>query len=217
MTPTPKPSRLDRYLDTYPGLPAQLRKTIWDRMDGANCSADDPISLQVASDVILQYRLQKHSDLVKGIPAKVNEASKSIEDKLVACNERHLTDARKLVAQDVRCAVEGTLDASFPKLERLHVVRAARVLCSAGLAIAVLAVGAGFFLGHRYAVQHGGEYAALAQEPDAATWRKLQRINGDIDRTLAEHCREGSANYRRSASGLERCGIWLTIEQATEP
>lgn len=217
MIRTPKPSRLDRYLDTYPELPTQVRRTIWKRMDAAQCSADDPISLPIAQDVILQYRLQKHSNLVEGMPAKVNEAAKIIEGKLVACNERHLTDARKQVKQDVQRAVERTLNARFPELERLHVVRAARVLCSAGVAIAVLAVGAGFFLGHRYAVQRGGEYAALAQEPDAATWRKLQRINDDIDRTLADACREGERTYLRLASGLERCSIVLTIEQASEP
>jgi hypothetical protein len=205
-------TRLDHFLDGHRPLPEALERHVWDRVHRARCSPDDPASVQIAVETLLELRAAAITARMDAVPGEIAEAVRAVLREVGTAHRHEVVAERAAIAERVAREAREVLGHSMPKLERqFHWRVAHRLLLTAAL-IGLLAAGGGYILGRHETAALGRDYAALAARPDAATWLRLQQVNGNLDVTISGDCTPGGRNRIETAWGRRACAVPLWLE-----
>ncbi len=212
MTDGTKTTRTHHFLAAYQPLPPDLECQIWDRVHRAGFSGDDPTSIMIAHDTIVEARLAKSDILYDGLPKRAAQAVKHAMGGMIAEYISVQNRQNTKIASQVVDATLKALMQRLPTLERTLQWRGIVQFIFAFTLIAVLLVGAGYVVGRSETRGLETGYAGLANQPDAKTWQMLQRLNPSVDDFIATLCRPGQAGYQKTESGRDACVFTFFID-----
>lgn len=212
-------TRLEHFLEAYQPLGPELQQRIWDRVHRAGWSADDPISLQIAHDAIMESRLGSFGAKMDTLPARLDTAVQQAQEKVAAARTREAAADRKAIATRVAQEATTALQAALPRFEKSVHRRAAQRLVLTLAIIGLLGGTFGYIWGRHDTSQLESAFAGLAKRPDGKTWIRLLELNGNLDRTLATACAAGGAGEFVTADGRRACDVplWLETPIAAPP
>lgn len=210
-------TRLDQFLEAYPPLGKALLGRISHRVNSAGLSPDDPSSLIIAHETIFEALLHQHAQALDDVPNNIEQA---VDSALQAAEMRdqgnraaHRTEFTKEVAQTVGDA----LATEIPRWERsFHLRMVARIGMTA-LLLCTIGMTAGYMIGRYDTAALSERYAEVASRPDAATWMRLQSVNGNLDGILSDNCRPGKTQHLEIQGGRIGCAVPLWIDAPDAP
>lgn len=212
-------TRLDDFLEAYQPLDKALLARIGKRVNGAGLSPDDPNSLQIAHETIIEARLRQHARALYDLPKNIELAVKLALQTAEITDQRNRAAHREEFSQQIAGTVSDVLEAEIPRWERsLHLRMVARLGLTAVL-ICTIGMTAGYMIGRYDTARLNERYAEMAAQPDAGTWLHLQSVNGNLDEVLSNNCRPGQAQHIKTQDGQEACAVplWLDAPEAPRP
>jgi hypothetical protein len=212
MTPRLKKTRLEHFLEPYQPLPEGIEAQIWDRVHRAGWAPDDPVSLQIAFDLIQQARMEDHLKTLDAAPQKIRNAIADGAFKVQQSHHAHRSAEWTDIGNRVEGEVRKALHQGMAGLQREFQWRIAQRIVGGLVLLILLTGGTGYIVGRHDTERLAESYAALSVEPDARTWMDLQRVNPNIDVTMAKFCRPGAARRIDSPNGQAACEIPLWIQ-----
>lgn len=166
-------TRLDDFLEAYQPLGKSLLERISDRVNCAGLSPDDPTSLQIAHETIIEARLRQHARALHDLPKNIELAVKSALQAAEITDQRNRAAYREEFSQQVAGTVSDVLEAEIPRWERsLHLRMVARLGLTAVL-ISMIGMTAGYLVGHKTGVAKAGNAAEWGLTDEGQTARAL--------------------------------------------
>ncbi len=219
-----KRSRLEHFLEAYGPLDAKIEKLIYDRVHRANAGTEDPLSMQIAHDTILEFRMRTLLRDIKRTPVELSEAMAACIKSMQAAQARVDAQYARKIADHIAEETKRSLESSLPRLEQQLMAgarsrnwRARILMVAACLTLFGLSGASGFIMGRVAIGDKASEYAALATEPDAATWHRLQRANDSLDLLIVRNCGPGRVGHLEGVNGRKACLVPLWLEEAAIP
>jgi hypothetical protein len=124
-------TRLEYFLEGYAPLEKEVEAKILDRVYRASLSLDEPMSLQIAHDTILENRMASFGGKMAALPGQLDKGVQSALDKIEASRVRASKADREAIADQVAREAIGALQAALPRFETtLHRRTAQRLLLS---------------------------------------------------------------------------------------
>lgn len=217
MTRPARQTRLEHFLEAYQPMAAVVMDVIWDRVHRAGCSADDPASIQIAHDTIMEARLHEHSDILRRSPGDLKQAMSLVLNEAEESYQSNRAADRAKLAAHVAETAGKILEAEIPKWEQAFHWRAFIRGIAAIILLGVLCTGVGYAIGRADTASLEKSYVSIALEADAATWLLLQAINPNLDRVISENCSLGQEGHIQTPSGRRACDIPLWLEGPAAP
>lgn len=210
-------TRLDYFLEGYAPLENEVKFKILDRVYRASLSLDDPMSLQIAHDTILENRMASFGGKIAALPGQLDKGVQSALDKVEASRVRAAKADRQAIAEQVAREATGALQAALPRFETaLHRRTAQRLLMSLVLLSVVVGL-AGYIWGRHDTRQLEEKFAELAVRADAKTWIRLLDLNSNLEWTLSEACAAGGSGFFLAADGRPACYVPLWLDAPDMP
>jgi hypothetical protein len=217
MAPTVNKTRLAHYLEAYQPLEQDLQDRIWDRVFRASWSPDDPMSLQIAHDVIQESRLASAGAKMAALPGQLDKAVQSALDKVEASRARAAMADRQAIAAQVARAATHALQITLPRFERaVHRRTAQRLVLMLAILSFVMGIG-GYIWGRHDTGQFEEKLAELAARADAKTWIRLLEVNGNLDSNLSKACAPGGSGFILAPEGRHACAVPLWLDAPDRP
>lgn len=217
MTEQENTSRLAHFLKGYQQITPKLETVIYDRVHRAGFSPDEPMSMVLAHHTIIEANMLEHVEQLNKLPPriakKLQESFDQVQDKHVQALAAEKSVIAKRVAEETGAAVREEM----PRLVRQFHWRVAAHLMVTFLVAAVLIAGVAHVSGRSVTSSIAAEQAEFAPRPDAATWNRLQRVNPNIDNTIAKNCRLGQEHYVPNGTLRGACNIPLNLDGQTVP
>ena len=212
-------TRLEHFLEAYQPLGPELQLRIWDRVDRAGWSPDDPMSLQIAHDAIMESRLASFGAKMDTLPAWLDTAVQQAQEKVAAARTREAAADRRAIATQVAQEATTALQAALPRFEKSVHRRAAQRLVVTLAIIGLLGGTFGYIWGRHDTRTLEGAFAGLAERPDGKTWIHLVELNANLDWILAKACAAGGSGAFVTAEGRRACAVplWLETPIAAPP
>lgn len=217
MTQQNETSLLEHFLEGYPDITPELRKIIWERVHRAQMSGNDPACWQIAHVAIMEAMMLEHVKQLHNLPPQI---AKKLKDSFGQVQDKHaqvLTAETSVIAKRVADETGAAVREAMPRLVRQFHWRVAAHLFVTFLVAAVLIAGVAHMSGRSVTNSIAAEQAEFAPRPDAETWNKLQRVNGNIDEIIAKNCRFGQENYVPNGTLRGACNIPLNLDGPTIP
>lgn len=210
-------TRLGHYLEGYRPLEKAVEASIWDRVHRANMSAEDPMSLQIASDTIQEDRMRNFAAKMEGLPGKLDKAVQSALDKVEASRARAAKADRQAIAEQVAQDTTAALQTALPRFERtLHRRTVQRLVLT--LAFITLVTGTGGYIWGRHdTARFETQFAAFATRADAVTWISLLTSNVNMDANMSEACTPGGSGFFMTPEGRRACYVPLWLDTPDIP
>jgi len=205
-------TRLEHFLEAYQPLGLELQQRIWDRVHRAGWSAEDPMSLQIAHDAIMESRLASFGAKMDTLPARLDTAVQQAQEKVAAARTRAAAADRRAIATQVAQEATTALQAALPRFEKSVHRRAAQRLLVTLAIIGLLSGAGGYIWGRHDTRQLESKFAGLAERPDGKTWIRLLELNGNLDWILAKACTVGGSGDFVTADGRRACAVPLWLE-----
>ena len=190
---------------------------IWDRVHRAGCSADDPASIQIAHDTIMEARLHEHSNILRRSPGYLKQAITLALNEAEQNHQKNRAADRANLAAHVAETTGKILEAEIPKWERAFHWRTVVRGIVAFTLVAALCTGVGYAIGRTDTASLEKNYASIALEADAATWLRLQAVNPNLDRVISKNCSLGQEGHIQTESGRRACALPLWLEGPAAP
>lgn len=224
MTGSAKKTRVEHFIADYEPLDEETEKLIWERVHKAGWGSDDPASLQIAHDTIMEVRMTAYLAQFDRLPDQMAKAMKSSISLIQAHQAREQTDYARKIAHHIANETRDSLATRMQELEAL-LAKGARARLRLGLLcrtfwilVAVVSIGyGGYVMGRIETSDLASEFAELAKRPDARVWQNLQRLNMDMDLFIAEFCVPGQLKYFHHSDGRAACDVSLFLEETTTP
>jgi hypothetical protein len=212
-------TRLEHFLEAYQPLGLELQQRIWDRVHRAGWSADDPMSLQIAHETIMEDQLASFVGKLATLPLQLDKAVQQALDKVAAVRARETTADRQAIAIQVAQEATAALQAALPRFEKSVFWRAAQRLFLTLAIIGLLCGAGGYIWGRHDTSQLESAFAGIAERADAKTWIRLLELNANLDWTLAKACAVGGSGEFVTAEGRRACAVplWLETPIAAPP
>ena len=205
-------TRLEHFLEAYQPLGLELQQRIWDRVHRAGWSADDPMSLQIAHEAIMEDQLASFGAKMDTLPARLDMAVQQAQDKVAAVRARETAADRQAIATQVAQEATTALQVALPRFEKSVFWRAAQRLVLTLAIIGLLCGTGGYIWGRHDTTQLESAFAGLAERADAKTWIRLLELNGNLDWSLAKACAVGGSGGFITAEGRRACYVPLWLE-----
>ena len=210
-------TRLEYFLEGYAPLENEVESKILDRVYRASLSLDDPMSLQIAHDTILENRMASFGGKMAALPGQIDKGVQSALDKVEASRVRAAKADRQAIAEQVAREATGALLAALPRFERtLHRRTAQRLLLSLALLSLVAGTG-GYIWGRHDTAQFETQFAAFSTRADAKTWISLLALNGNLDASLSKACTPGGSGFFMTQEGRPACSVPLWLDAPDMP
>lgn len=217
MAPAVKKTRLGHFLEGYQPLEKELEAKIWDRVFRAGWSPDDPMSLQIAHDTILENRMASFGGRMSALPGQFDKGVQSALDKVEAARARTSKADRQAIAEQVAQDTTAALQAALPRFERtLHRRTAQRLVLTFALLSLVAGTG-GYIWGRHDTAQFETQFAAFATRADALTWISLLASNVNVDENLSEACTSNGSGLFMTPEGRRACLVPLWLDASGIP
>ena len=217
MGTTAKTSRLDHFLEAYQPLGEEVQARIWDRVHRAGWSANDPLSLQIAHETIMESRLVSHVGKMAALPGQLEAAVQSALDQGHATRARASMAERQAIAAQIAQEAATGLQATLPRLETLLLRRAALRLGLTFVLLSLMAGLAGYLWGRHDTGAFERQFAAYAERADAKTWISVLELNGNLDVNMAQACTDGGPGLFLAGDGRRACSVPLWLEAGPRP
>ena len=224
MTDAPKMTRLAFYLEACPDYSEETEKLIWDRVQRAGAGPDDPLSIQIAHDTIMDARMRTYLWKAARLPGQIATAMKDSVSSIEVSQAQMQVDYAKRIANQISSETRDCLAKSMPMLETQLAkgarsrLRHGQMWRAFGILLAVVFIGyAGYVMGRVETSDLASEFAELARRPDARVWQNLQRLNMEMDLFIAEFCVPGQPNYFHHSDGRAACDFSLFLEGTSAP
>lgn len=205
-------TRLEHFLEAYQPLGPELQQRIWDRVHRAGWSTDDPTSLQIAHDAIMESRLVSFGAKMDTLPARLDMAVQQAQGKVAAARIREAAADRRAIAAQVAQEATTALQAALPRFEKSVHRRAAQRLVLTLAIIGLLGGTFGYIWGRHDTRTLESAFVGLAERPDGKTWIRLSELNGNLDWILAKACAAGGSGDFVAADGRLACYVPLWLE-----
>ena len=210
-------TRLEYFLEGYAPLENEVKSKILDRVYRASLSLDDPMSLQIAHDTILENRMASFGGKIAALPGQLDKGVQSALDKVEASRVRAAKVDRQAIAEQVAREATGALQAALPRFERtLHSRTVLRLVLTLAL-LSLVAGLAGYIWGRHDTRQLEEKFAELAVRADAKTWIRMLELNGNLEWTLSEACDAGDTRFFWAADGRPACNVPLWLDAPDMP
>lgn len=205
-------SRLEHFLKAYEPIEDNVMQLIYERLNRAGWSRDDPASLQIAHDTIIQVGMASYAEIMHGMPQRIENAI-CLAMKIARQDSQWQRDQNAYaIAEHIAGAVEGALLKEIPKWEYKFLWRVIQHVVLVISLISLTAFAGGYILGRTNTAGLAERHAQFATEPDASTWLNLHAFNTNLDEILSLNCRPGQKGYIATASGKDACVISLWTE-----
>lgn len=224
MTERRKTTRLDHFLTGYEPLDPELAAQIRDRIHRAGWHPDDPASLQIAHDTVMESCMQGNyakfgmllyymAKELQKFPALVTDdmtrAMKKVLEHSASDHAVHNKSNATLIVRNVHQAVKDSLF----EYERQRVWKLIPRHSLVILAVVILIAGSGYLAGRSTTSELQSAYAAQhALNPDAESWLKLQTLNPQISTAIETLCKPGQRGYIKTESGRPACALSFWTE-----
>ncbi|MFN3157362.1 hypothetical protein [Marivita cryptomonadis] len=217
MKSSTRKTRVEHFLEAFQSLNPDLLERIWDRIHRASWSADDPASVQIAHDTIMEEMLVNSLRRIEAVPETIQKMAEATSADIDRTYRQQRDRDMTAISSSVAAASSAVLQSELPKWERsYHWRTAARLFSSTALAC-VIALAVGYIVGREDTAGLSDEYAALAHQADAATWIRLQTLNFNLDNLISTHCRPGQPGHILTTTGQKACDLPLWIEALPAP
>lgn len=212
-------TRLEHFLEAYQPLGPELQQRVWDRVYRAGWSPDDPMSLQIAHDAIMESRLGSFGAKMDTLPARLDTAVQQALEKVAAARTRESAADRRAIATQVAQEAAIALQIALPRFEKFVHQRAAQRLVLTLAIIGLLGGIGGYIWGRHDTRQLESAFVGFAERADAKTWIRLLEVNGNLDWTLAKACAAGGSGGFVTTEGRRACYVplWLEAPDAVPP
>lgn len=205
-------SRLEHFLKAYEPIEDNVMQLIYERLNRAGWSRDDPASLQIAHDTIIQVGMASYAEIMHRMPQRMENAI-CLAMKIARQDSQWQRDQNAYaIAEHIAGAVEGALLKEIPKWEYKFLWRVIQHVVLVISLISLTAFAGGYILGRTNTAGLAERHAQFATEPDASTWLNLHAFNTNLDEILSLNCRPGQKGYIATASGKDACVISLWTE-----
>ncbi|MEP1315008.1 MAG: hypothetical protein ABJL57_00590 [Hyphomonas sp.] len=224
MTGPAKKNRIEHFIAAYEPLDGKTESLIWDRVHRGGWGLDDPASIQIAHDTIMEARMTTHLALVAQLPDQIAKATIDSVSSIQAFQAREKSSYAKRIAHHIASETRDGLVKIIPMLEtelatgaRLR-LRRWQLWRAFGMLLTIAFVGYGsYVMGRTETSGNASEFAELATRTDAPAWLELLRANRHIDLLIAEFCVPGQPNYFHHTDGRAACNFSLFLEETSPP
>lgn len=224
MTEAPKTTRVAHFIAAYDPLDEKTQKLIWDRVHRGGWGPDDPMSLQIAHDTIMEARMEANLAAATRLPDRITKATDASISAVQKSQAQERTAYARNIAHQIAKETRSSLVESMPRLEAqlARRARSRRALTWALGVFSILLVAAfiglsGFVMGRVTTADLDLQFAEQATRPDADTWLDLLRENGNLDDLIADHCGPGRAGHISDPSGRAACRLPLWLDDIEAP
>lgn len=226
MTEAPKKTRLEYFIAAYDPLDEKTKSLIWERVHRGRWGPDDPMSLQIAHDTIMEARMEANLAAATRLPDRIAKATDASISAVQKSQAQERTAYARNIAHQIAEETRSSLVESMPRLEAQLARRArsrralAWTLGVFSILLAVAFIGlSGFVMGRMTTADLDLQFAEQATRPDADTWLDLLRKNRGLEILIAENCSPNRAGHIDTTSGRWSCDLplWLNGPEAPAP
>lgn len=210
-------TRLEYFLEGYAPLEEEVESKILDRVYRASMSLDDPMSLQIAHDTILENRMVSFGGKMAALPGQLDKGVQFALDKVEASRVRATKADRQAIAEQVAREATAALQAALPRFETtLHRRTAQRLVLTLALLSLVAGTG-GYIWGRHDTAQLATQFAAFSTRADAKTWVSLLALNGNLDASMSKACIPSGSGFFMTPEGRRACHVPLWLDAPGMP